>query len=100
MGGMRTGPAARTFLFLSDSNSEAATSRLAVAEIPYIKKKLESGAANWASISAIIDDEDVAAVLVKLTTGTMRAITRDWPKSGRPEQMQPKMNERLVRSSG
>lgn len=71
---MSTEPPARPFLFLSDSNSEAATSRLAVAGIPYRKKRLESGTANWDAINAIIDEENVVAVLVKLTTHTMRAI--------------------------
>lgn len=65
---------ARTFLFLSESNSESATSRLAVAGIPYIKKKLESGSANWWAISAIIDEGEVTAVLAKLTTHTLRAM--------------------------
>ncbi len=71
---MSIDPPVRPFLFLSDSNSESATSRLAVAGIPYRKKKLESGSANWESISAIIDEEDIVAVLVKLTTHTMRAM--------------------------
>ena len=62
----------RKFLFLSDSDRESAKSRLAVAGVPYIKKRLESGTSNWQKIIAIIDSEDPLGVLVKLTNQTMR----------------------------
>ncbi|MDE8653900.1 hypothetical protein [Novosphingobium album (ex Liu et al. 2023)] len=61
----------KKFLFLSDSDSEAAKSRLAVAGIPYIKKRLESGSANWVNIIDIIDEEPLVGILVKLSNTTM-----------------------------
>ena len=64
----------RQFLFLSDSSSEAATSRLAFAGIGYKRRKLESRIANWTSICELMDDGGLIAVLVKLTTYTMRAM--------------------------
>lgn len=69
---MSKNTADRPFLFVSESSAEAATSRLAVAGISYIRKKLESGAANWEAISDLLDEQDVAAVLVKFTTHTLR----------------------------
>lgn len=62
----------KKYLFLSDSDRESAKSRLAVAGIPYVKKRLESGPSNWSKIVAIIDDEDLIGILVKLTDSTMR----------------------------
>lgn len=64
----------KKFLFLSDSDSDAARSRLAVAGIPYIKKRLESGSANWEKIIEIIDDEHLLGVLVKLSNTTMERL--------------------------
>lgn len=64
-------PDAKTFLFLSDSDSDAAKSRLAVAGIPYIKKRLESGSANWDKIVTIIDETNLIGILVKLSNPTM-----------------------------
>lgn len=61
----------KKFLFLSDSDSDAARSRLAVAGIPYIKKRLESGSANWLKIIEIIDEENLIGILVKLSNTTM-----------------------------
>lgn len=61
----------KPFLFLSDSDREAATSRLAVAGVPYVKKKLESSRTNWLKIIEIIKTEDFAAVLIKLTNRTL-----------------------------
>jgi hypothetical protein len=61
----------KKFLFLSDSDSDAARSRLAVSGIPYIKKRLESGSANWGKIIEIIDEEHLIGVLVKLSNTTM-----------------------------
>ena len=61
----------KKFLFLSDSDSDAARSRLAVAGIPYIKKRLESGSANWEKIVQIIDHEELIGALVKLSNTTM-----------------------------
>lgn len=79
---MSQSPTSRTFLFISDSAGDAATSRLAVAGIPYLKRKLESGAANWNSICGLFDEADLIAVLVKLTTRTMRLmISPDYHES-------------------
>jgi len=64
----------KKFLFLSDSDSDAAKSRLAVAGIPYIKKRLESGSANWEKIVDIIDEEELIGILVKLSNTTMERI--------------------------
>lgn len=61
-----------TFLFLSDSDTESAKSRLAVSGIPYVRKRLESGASNWRKVVEIIDKEELLGVLVKLTNRTMR----------------------------
>jgi hypothetical protein len=61
----------KPFLFLSDSDREAATSRLAVAGIPYVKKKLESSRTNWLKIIEIMKTGDFAAVLIKLTNRTL-----------------------------
>lgn len=61
----------KKFLFISDSDSDAARSRLAVAGIPYIKKRLESGSANWQQIIGILEDESLIGVLVKLSNGSM-----------------------------
>lgn len=61
----------KKFLFLSNSDSETAKSRLSVSGVPYIKKILESGPDNWKKIVDIINDENLLGVLVKLSNSTM-----------------------------
>ena len=68
---MTNNPQPKKFLFLSDSDSDAARSRLAVAGVPYVKKRLESGPANWQTIVDIFSEERLVGVLVKLSNVTM-----------------------------
>jgi hypothetical protein len=68
---MLEGDEPKKFLFLGDSDGGGAASRLAVADIPYIKKRLESGAPNWRTIIDILESGQVLGVLVKLNTRSM-----------------------------
>ncbi|KQN33128.1 hypothetical protein [Sphingomonas sp. Leaf38] len=61
------------FLFIGESDADSAKSRLAVAKIPYVKKKLESSRANWLKIIEIAQ-EPLLGVLVKLSARVMRSI--------------------------
>lgn len=73
----------KPFLFLSDVDSETTKSRLKVAGVPYLKKRLESGPENWDSITALLEDVPVAGVLVKLSNKSMlRIMSHDYLESG------------------
>lgn len=67
--------ASKHFLFIGDSDSGGAASHLAVADIPYHKKRLESRVPNWQSIVALLKDDDIVGVLVKLNTRAMERMT-------------------------
>ncbi|QPQ55097.1 hypothetical protein IC614_00250 [Allosphingosinicella flava] len=64
----------KSFLFIGEANPDAATSRLAVAQINYFKKMLESRPSNWSDIVRIIDEEDLFGVVVKLTWKAMERL--------------------------
>ncbi|HEX8655382.1 MAG TPA: hypothetical protein VF693_09195 [Allosphingosinicella sp.] len=73
------------FLFLGDSDREGVTSKLKAAGIPYKKKLLESGVANWEKIISLFDDEDLferhelTGVIVKLTNNTfIRMVSQEY----------------------
>lgn len=63
------------FLFIGESDADSAKSRLVIAKIPYVKKKLESSRANWLKIIEIAQ-EPLLGVLVKLSARVMRVIAR------------------------
>ena len=64
----------KKFLFLGDSDGGGAASHLAVADIPYVKKRLESGVPNWRMIIDILESGQVLGVLVKLNTRAMERL--------------------------
>lgn len=47
---MSNSEGAKSFLFISESDTDSAKSRLKVAGVPYVKKMLESGPSNWFKI--------------------------------------------------
>lgn len=63
------------FLFIGESDADSAKSRLSIAKIPYVKKKLESSRANWLKIIDIAQ-EPLLGVIVKLSARVMRAIAQ------------------------
>ncbi|WP_420607423.1 hypothetical protein [Novosphingopyxis sp.] len=65
------------FLFIGDSDAGGAASQLAVADIPYHKKRLESRVPNWQSIIALLHGGDIVGVLVKLNTRAMERMALD-----------------------
>lgn len=62
---------AKPFFLISDVDTETTKSRLAIAGIPYTKRRLESGPDNWKSIAEQLEQEPVAGVLVKLSSRSM-----------------------------
>lgn len=67
---------AKPFLLLSDVDSETTKSRLAIAGIPYVKRRLESGPDNWLSIAEYLEQEPVSGILVKLSNTSMSRLMR------------------------
>jgi hypothetical protein len=67
----------KSFLFIGDANPESATSKLAVANINYIKKRLESKPENWVIIKEIIEEEPLFGILVKLTSKAMEKLCHE-----------------------
>lgn len=80
------------FLFLSEGGSESAASKLAVAGISYVRRKLESRAENWLRICELIDDGGISAVLAKFTTRTMRLMV-DESREGAAEGLLRRIGE-------
>lgn len=62
------------FLFLGDSDSEAATSKLQAAGWRYKKKRLDSSTENWQTIIEIVRKENPVGILAKLTPRTYRIV--------------------------
>lgn len=67
----------KQFLFLGDSEAGGAASQLAVANIPYIKKRLESRVSNWEAIIQILRNEALIGVLIKLNAKSMEKMCTD-----------------------
>lgn len=61
----------RKFLFLGDADGGGATGQLSIEDVFYMKKRLESGVANWRSIVQIMRTQPVVGVLLKLNDGAM-----------------------------
>lgn len=67
----------KQFLFLGDSEAGGAVSQLAIADIPYIKKRLESRVLNWEAIVDILREQPLIGVLVKLNSKSMERMCLD-----------------------
>ncbi|WP_328381446.1 hypothetical protein OHQ88_32925 [Micromonospora zamorensis] len=68
---------AEFFLFLGNATSEASTSKLKAARVPYIWKRLESGADNWRKIIGHLDDPGCLGVIAQLSSGTINQMSSD-----------------------
>ena len=64
----------RKFLFLGDSDGGSATGQLSLADVYYIKKRLESRVPNWWTIVETLQNPRLVGALVKLNDEAIRRL--------------------------
>lgn len=73
----------RKFLFLGDSDGGSATGQLSLADVYYIKKRLESRVPNWWTIVETLQNPRLIGSLVKLNDeGIRRLVSADYQQAG------------------